>query len=42
MVVEAINEFFVSVSAHLPKVDPIILDDLADMETDQQTLLLIL
>ena len=30
VVVEAINEFFVSVSAHLPKVDPIILDDLAD------------
>jgi len=30
VVVEAINEFFVSVSAHLPKVDRIILDDLAD------------
>jgi len=30
VVVEAINEFFVSVSAHLPKVHPIILDDLAD------------
>jgi len=29
-VAEAVNEFFVSVSAHLPKVNSIILDDLAD------------
>jgi len=29
-VAEAVSEFFVSVSAHLPKVNSIILDDLAD------------